>query len=153
MGLQNPLREPLINGPEHAPKPLPAGKPSARGQVSRHFGRFLPRSKPRLGLCCSFSGLVLGTIELALVLERAGAALFKAYKFGFDGLSPIILNRETGLAFFVAAALFLGVCLVGVLVSRKHERRMVKLFGLSVALNVAAAVIVAFLLVSPLARM
>jgi|AATN01.1.fsa_nt_gi hypothetical protein len=102
-----------------------------------------------LGLC----GLVLGTIELALVLERAGAALFKAYKFGFDGLSPIILNRETVLAFFVAAALFLGVCLVGVLVSRKHERRTVKLFGLSVALNVAAAVIVAFLLVSPLARM
>ena len=49
-------KEPLINGPEHAPKPLSAGKQSARGQASRHFGRFLAGSKPRLGLCCSFSG-------------------------------------------------------------------------------------------------
>jgi len=51
-----PFKEPLINGPEHGPRPLSAGKQSARGQASRHFGRFLPGSKPRLGLCCSFSG-------------------------------------------------------------------------------------------------
>lgn len=99
------------------------------------------------------SGLVLGFIELALVLERAWAALFKAYKFDFDGLSPIILNRDTVLAFFVAAALFLGACLVGVLVSKKQELRVAKLFRVSVALNVTAAVIVTLLLASPLARM
>jgi hypothetical protein len=101
------------------------------------------------GLC----GLVLGSIELALVLERAGAALFKAYKFDFDGLSPLILNRETVLSFFVAAALFLGFSLVGILVSKKQDARVAKLFRLSAALNIAAAVIVTLLLVSPLVRM
>lgn len=101
------------------------------------------------GLC----GLVVGSIELALVLERAGAALFKAYKFDFDGLSPLILNRETVLAFFVGAALFLGVCLVGILVPKKQDDRATKLFRISVVLNVTAGVIVTLLLVSPLARM
>lgn len=64
-------------------------------------------------------GLVLASIELVLVLERAGAALFKAYKFDFDGASPVILDGEAVLAFFVAAALLLGTCLFEIITSKK----------------------------------
>jgi hypothetical protein len=108
-----------------------------------------PMSLRLFGLC----GLVLASIELVLVLERAGAALFKAYKFDFDGASPIILNRETVLAFFVAAALLLAICLFGIVVSKKTEPSAAKLLRASVAINITGAVIVTLLLVSPLARM
>jgi hypothetical protein len=109
----------------------------------------LPSSLRLFGLC----GIVLASIELVLVLERAGAALFKAYKFDFDGASPIMLNRETVLVFFVVATVFLGVCLIGILVSKKQDPCAEKLFRASVALNITGAVIVTLLLVSSFARM
>jgi hypothetical protein len=109
----------------------------------------VPSSLRLFGLC----GLVLASFQLVLVLERAGAALFKAYKFGFDGASPIILNRETVLFFFVVATVFLVICLLGILVSKKQDPCAEKLFRASVALNITGAVIVTLLLVSSFARM
>lgn len=102
-----------------------------------------------IGVC----SLLLATIELALVLERFCAAIFKGYKFDFDGISPIILSRETVLSFFVVAALFLCVCIYGAVTASGREPFAAKLFRLSIAFNVVAAIMVAMLLVSPLARM
>ena len=102
-----------------------------------------------IGAC----SLGLAAIELALVLERLGAAIVKGYKFNFDGISPIILSRETALSFFVGATLFLCACIYGVVISGVREPFAAKLFRLSIVFNVVAVVIVTMLLASPLARL
>jgi len=71
---------------------------------------------------------VLASIDLALVLERTGAALLKAYKFDFDGVSPIFLSREAVFAFFIATALFLVICLFGFFASKGRDTGAAKLF-------------------------
>lgn len=100
------------------------------------------------GLCC----VVIGATEFLLVLERAIAALFKAYKFDFDGGSPVILDLDLVITFFVAASLFLVVCLIGIRVSRKYLSQATKIFALSVWLNVVSVAVMGLLLMSPLAR-
>lgn len=100
----------------------------------------------------SLCALVLALIDLALVSERTVAALLKAYKFDFDGVSPIILNRETVLEFFVVTALFLVICLFGFFASKGRDIGAAKFFFVSGAFNVTSLVIVVLLLVSSLAR-
>jgi len=102
-----------------------------------------------IGVC----SIALAAIEFALVLERFCAAIFKSYKFSFDGVSPIILSRETVFSFFVVAVLFLFACIYGASISTERAPFSAKLFRMSIVLNAIAVIIVTLLLVSPLARL
>jgi hypothetical protein len=103
----------------------------------------------RLLACCAFA---LALVELALIVERAGAAFFKAYKFYFDGVSPIILSRDTVISFFFAAAAFFCICLLGIVVSTRRDPRAARLFRASAFLNITGITIIALLLMSPFVR-
>lgn len=94
---------------------------------------------------------VVAAIELILVLERVLAALWRAYKFEFDLLSPIILDHEAVVAFYIAAVVFFVGCLYAA--KRVKGVRIILLsFKIAIIFNVVAFCLITLLLVTHLAR-
>lgn len=105
--------------------------------------------KISIGLINAAALVVLSASVLGLmaVLERVLAGIFRAYKFSFDGNSPITLNPEAVAVFYLTAFFLAVLSLISIRRSGSMKPLTVRAFKAALGANCISLLLISILLI------